>query len=285
MSMGYLATDPRNADVLFPYLNGEDLNSRPDGSASRWVIDFNDRSEEQAAFYELPYSQVVEQVRPERTRNADKGARDLWWRFLRPRPELRKAISGLSEVLVITRVSKTVMPIRVQTKQVFSDSMVVFACASYSDQAVLSSSLHQLWAITYGSTLETRIRYTPSDVFETFPRPEITDRLEQIGHSLSDVRHEIMIRRHLGLTKLYNLVNDRNVEAGSDRDIDHLRDIHIEIDEASIAAYGWNDVTPHHGFHAYRAAERWSLDPVSRTELLNRLLAQNHARAIREGGS
>ncbi|MGW7595373.1 Eco57I restriction-modification methylase domain-containing protein, partial [Streptomyces rubiginosohelvolus] len=32
--------DPRNEEVLFPYLNGEDLNSRPDCSASRWVINF-----------------------------------------------------------------------------------------------------------------------------------------------------------------------------------------------------------------------------------------------------
>jgi hypothetical protein len=32
--------DPRNRDVLFPYLNGEDLNSRPDQSPSRWVINF-----------------------------------------------------------------------------------------------------------------------------------------------------------------------------------------------------------------------------------------------------
>ena len=34
--------DPRNKDVLFPYLNGEDLNSRPDQSPSRWVINFFD---------------------------------------------------------------------------------------------------------------------------------------------------------------------------------------------------------------------------------------------------
>ncbi|MET9827062.1 DNA methyltransferase, partial [Streptomyces sp. NPDC006349] len=33
--------DSRNKDVLFPYLNGEDLNSRPDCSASRWVINFH----------------------------------------------------------------------------------------------------------------------------------------------------------------------------------------------------------------------------------------------------
>lgn len=34
--------DPKNRDVLFPYLNGEDLNSRPDQSPSRWVINFFD---------------------------------------------------------------------------------------------------------------------------------------------------------------------------------------------------------------------------------------------------
>ena len=34
--------DGRNREVLFPYLNGEDLNSRPDGSPSRWVINFFD---------------------------------------------------------------------------------------------------------------------------------------------------------------------------------------------------------------------------------------------------
>ena len=32
----------RNKDVLFPYLNGEDLNSHPDQSPSRWVINFFD---------------------------------------------------------------------------------------------------------------------------------------------------------------------------------------------------------------------------------------------------
>ena len=34
--------DPRNRDCLYPYLNGEDLNSRPDQSPSRWVINFHD---------------------------------------------------------------------------------------------------------------------------------------------------------------------------------------------------------------------------------------------------
>ncbi len=34
--------DPKNEEVLFPYLNGQDLNSSPNQSPSRWVINFKD---------------------------------------------------------------------------------------------------------------------------------------------------------------------------------------------------------------------------------------------------
>lgn len=37
-----IAQNPKNRNVLSPYLNGEDLNSRPDQSSSRWVINFHD---------------------------------------------------------------------------------------------------------------------------------------------------------------------------------------------------------------------------------------------------
>jgi hypothetical protein len=37
-----IAQNPKNKDCLFPYLNGEDLNSRPDQSPSRRVINFHD---------------------------------------------------------------------------------------------------------------------------------------------------------------------------------------------------------------------------------------------------
>src|SRR5690625_709458 len=123
----WIAVDAHNAEVLFPYLNGEDLNSRPDASASRWVIDFNDRSEAEAAKYELPYARVLERVKAERA-SKPKAVRDApWWLFLRARPAMRKATAGLSEVLVIARVSKTVMPLRVPTEQVFHEKVVVFA--------------------------------------------------------------------------------------------------------------------------------------------------------------
>ncbi|MBN1372593.1 MAG: hypothetical protein JW987_11700, partial [Anaerolineaceae bacterium] len=39
-----LATEAKYHEVIFPYLNGEDLNSRPDQSPSRWVINFGERT-------------------------------------------------------------------------------------------------------------------------------------------------------------------------------------------------------------------------------------------------
>jgi len=273
----WIAADPRNAEVLFPYLNGDDLNSRPDSSASRWVIDFGTRSRGDAETYHLPYVQVLDRVKPDRDKVKIVYRRENWWRFAAWAPSLRNAIAGMSEVLVITRHSKTVAPLRVPTNQVFSDALVVFATASYSDQAVLSSSLHQRWAITYGSTLETRVRYTPSDVFETLPRPKPSDRLMTVGHVLDEERRGIMLRRELGLTKLYNLVNDSAING--DVDVDRLRDIHAEVDEATAAAYGWNDIRLDHGFHQYRGMERFSISATARVELLDRLLAENHRRA------
>ena len=278
-AQSWIAADRRNAEVLFPYLNGEDLNSRPDASASRWVIDFNDRSEPDAAKYELPFARVLQLVRPEREAK-QKAVRDAaWWLFFRSRPALRRAIAELPEVLVIARVSKTVMPLRVPTGQVTSEACVVFATGSYSDQAVLSSSLHQLWAITYGSGMRNDPRYTPSDVFDTFPRPRPAALLDEIGRTLDTERREAMLRRDLGLTKLYNLVNNPSLSDSADPDVRRLREIHEELDREVIRAYGWDDLVVDHGFHEYRGMERWTVNPVVRAEILDRLLEENHRRA------
>ncbi len=279
----WIEADPRNGEVLFPYLNGEDLNSRPDCVPLRWVIDFNDRSEEAAKEYELPYQRVLEQVKPERARNKNRQRREIWWRFTRNAPAMREAIAELEEVLVIARVSKTVMPMRVSRSQVFHEKLVLFAEAGFADQAVLSSSPHQMWAIKYGTTMRVDPTYMPSSVFETFPRPEVNDQLSEIGEILDIERRETMLRRDLGLTKLYNLVNDPSVANSADSDVARLRQIHVGLDEAVMAAYGWDDVPLEHGFYTYRQMERWTVSPAARVEILDRLLEENHRRAAVQG--
>jgi hypothetical protein len=128
--------------------------------------------------------------------------------------------------------------------------------------------------------MRTDVRYTPSDVFETLPRPDATEALDAAGKSLDTSRREIMLNRELGLTKLYNLVN--NPEVVGDPDVDRMRELHVQVDEAVVAAYGWSDVELDHGFHTYRQARRWTIGPAARVELMDRLLEENQRRAAEE---
>lgn len=270
-------SDPSSVEVIKPYLGGEDLNSRPEANASRLVIDMGGKSESSALTFTACWDHLVEYVRPQRLAlDAKKYPRSVerWWEFDAARPGLFKAIRDLESAIVITRVSKTVMPLMCPTGQVFSDATVVFASDDFGELAYLSSTPHQSWAIKYGSGMRNDPRYTPSDVFETLARPGVTDRMRKLGKKLDEDRREIMLRRKLGLTPLYNLVN--SPEVTSDVDVSSLRQIHVEIDEAVLESYGWNDIDLDHGFHTYRQMERFTVSPSVRVEILDRLLEENH---------
>ncbi|MFG2174091.1 Eco57I restriction-modification methylase domain-containing protein [Streptomyces niveus] len=265
--------DPRNKDVLFPYLNGEDLNSRPDCSASRWVINFHDWSEERARSYPEVFSRVERDVKPERLKNNRKVRRERWWQYAERAPKLYQAIGDMDRVLVVARVSKTGLPLFVPTGQVISEATVVFATDRPADLALLSSSIHYAWAIARASSLKGDLRYTPSDVFETLPYLVPSMSMKAAGNNLERLRAELMGERRLGLTKLYNSFHDPIV---SDLDILNLRKIHQEIDCATVEAYGWTDLDFYHDFHETSRGIRYGINVSSQTEILDRLLELNH---------
>jgi hypothetical protein len=270
-----IARDSRNTEILFPYLNGEDLNQRPDCSARRWVINFHDWPQERAATYPECFDQIVRLVKPERARNKRPARRDRWWQFAERAPELYRAAEGLDRVIAIARVSKVVMPATVPTGQVISEMLVVFATDDPAMLALLSSAPHYWWAISRSSTLETRIRYTPTDVFETLARPVLTPEMSALGRQLDSYRQDLMLARQAGLTATYNLVHDPSCK---DLDITELRAIHTAIDEAAMRAYGWTNLLADgldHGFHDTRQGVRYTVGPVVRQEILDRLLELN----------
>ena len=279
----WFESEPQSVSVVHPYLSGEDVTSRPDASPSRWIIDFTGLRQEEAKEFPTPYLRVFEKVRPQREKSSRSVQKIPWWHYERPRPGMLMAIREMTEVLVLTITSKTMMPWRTETGKVFGNTLDVFANSSFDFQAVISSAPHQLWAIKYGYSMRKDPRYTPSGVFETFPRPENTGELAWIGRRLDVERRRVMLRRNLGLTKLYNLVNDPDISDSADPDVARLREIHVELDRAVMAAYGWDDVPLDHGFHTYRQMQRWTVSPAARVEILDRLLEENHRRAKAQG--
>jgi hypothetical protein len=267
--------DPRNADVLRPYVSGKDLNQRPDCSASRWAINFRDWPLEHAQDYPDCLEVVRRLVKPIRDRNKRAQRRERWWVYGEHAPGLYKAIDGLDQVLAIARVSNSLAPVRVPTGIVYAEKCVIFATDSFALLALLNSSPHIAWTLRYTSTLRTDINYSPSDVFLTLPRPESTAELQALGRQLDRLRRELMLARGWGLTKLYNRVHDPDCH----EDVIHeLRDIHVAIDEAVMRAYGWDDLDLKIGHHPTKIGIRWTVSKEARFELLDRLLEENHRR-------
>ena len=276
--------DPRNKDVLLPYLGGEDINQSPTQAAPRWVINFFDWLEEQARGYPDCFAIVEEKVKPERReRGADgefkkRGARaHLYWIHAERQPKLYRTIEPLVRVLAISRVSKVVQPVFVPTGQVLADSTVVFAYDDDFHFGVLTSGFHYRWALRYVSSLGTGPRYTPSDVFETFPQPAHIDAVASAGGELDAHRSRLMKDRDLGLTSTYNLVHDPDVQ--SDEGIQRLRELHVALDIAVRDAYGWDDLDLAHGFHEVRGqGVRFTFSPQASNRVLELLLELNRER-------
>lgn len=209
-----IAKNPKNKDVLFPYLNGDDLNNNPDQSPSRWVINFFDWSEEKARQYLDCYEILLRDVRAIRQQDNRKSYRDYWWQYAEKRRSLYDAISPLDQVLVACRVSKYVNHSFVKKGKVFDVANTVVARDICQEYALLQNSIHNEWAWRYASSLESRIRYLNVDCIDTFPFPQNLNtaqkhQLEQIGETYHEHRHQLTLGIQLGLTKNYNLFHSR----------------------------------------------------------------------------
>ena len=305
-----MRANSKSSEVLFRYLNGEDLNTSPDQSPSRWIINFADWPREKAEAVSPECFRIVEEkVKPERELNEySKRARECWWLYERLRPELYKRVAKFQRVLVVAQVSKTVAFAFVTPDKVLDAKLIVFAIEDWGRFAVLQSSFHYNWAWKYCTTMKTDLSYGPTRVFETFPFPPSFASsgetvLEQLGGHYYEHRRELMLKLQVGLTKTYNLFHDRElsvelvakeskqpvpVSGSAHADLLQLRALHVQMDQAVLAAYGWHqpsDAGPalalHHDFYEVdylpeNDRVRYTIHPDARKEILKRLLQLNH---------
>lgn len=236
--------DARNSDRIFPFLGGEDFNSSPTLSPSRFIIDFGEMGEAEARTWPQLFEIVERRVKPPRSVVSQRDRRELWWLYATRSPGFRAYISAHERCLGIPAVTEPVAFGFVTGNPVVSHSLVTFALDSNSAFAVLQSRVHVLWAWFFSSSLEDRLRYAPSDCFETFPFPsryEFNAALEAAGKAFYEFRAELMARNNEGLTRTYNRFHDPSENSP---DIIRLRELHTAMDRAVLDAYSWQDIRP-----------------------------------------
>ncbi|MEX1367321.1 MAG: DNA methyltransferase [Nannocystaceae bacterium] len=235
---------PSSADRIRPYLGGAEFNESPRHEPRRFVIDFEEMSLEAAGQWPELLHILRERVAPARARVAQRDRRELWWLHATRAPIVKKYLGKHRRCLACSQLSQHFGVSFVGAGLVFSLTLVLILFDDFSSFAVLQSRAHELWARFFGSSLEDRMRYTPSDCFETFAFPKLhveDDILQMTGESYYTYRADLMVRNDQGLTATYNRFHDPDETSP---DILKLRELHDQMDRAVLDAYGWTDIQP-----------------------------------------
>jgi hypothetical protein len=262
-----------NSDVVRPIYNGSDITRRWAGS---WVVDFAALEHFEAADYLAPFAYVEAEVKPVRVDNREVVRAEKWWRHGRSRPELRKALVGLTHFIATPETAKHRFFVKFPVTVAPEHSLIVIPRSDDATLGILSSRIHCTWALAKGGTLEDRPRYNASLTFETFPFPPGFDfnavtapedgAFQSIATAAADLNswrekwlnpegwltweitpeeqaagfppRPVPRPEHAAVWKKRTLTNLYNeMPAG-------LKLRQEVLDKAVAAAYGWNDYTP-----------------------------------------
>lgn len=261
-----------SAEVIFPYLTGRELLG--EFRIERWVIDFGSCDMIGAARFDSAFEHCRREVLPKvqqtyadalRTQSdmiqARKEHLDRWWQLWNRRDELTAELRALPRYLACSRVTRRPIMTFVSSSICPSDLVQVFGFADDYSFGILQSTIHFEWFRRNSSRLkiESDMRYSVRDVFETFPWPQgasflgpTTQQIEAVvkaSREILCVRREALKRMAGGLRALYRTLDLPGRSA--------LKDAHEKLDAAVRAAYNF----------------RSDVDPTQQLVGLNRLIA------------
>ncbi len=180
-----ISKDEKYAEVIFPYLNGDELLSGGGNPVPRSIIDFGSRSMHEAAYYKLAFEHLKKTVLPKWQANAEAEKKKIgkesgehqnrlrtWWLLKRTREAMLAAIAPLPRYIVCARVTKRPIFEFLSSGVRPDSSLTVFTFADDYSFGVLQSGIHWAWFTAKCSTLTERFRYTSDTVFDTFPWPQ-----------------------------------------------------------------------------------------------------------------
>lgn len=129
--------DPRNAERIFPYIGGEEVNADPEQKHRRYVINFGEFPLDEAGRWKDLLEIVEERVKPERDLDNRASYRNYWWQFAEKRGELATRLATVRSCFAVARVGQHAAFARLDSALVPSEQLVVFPVEEHSFFAVL----------------------------------------------------------------------------------------------------------------------------------------------------
>ena len=295
LSMPVNPNGKKNTWVLKPLWNAKDVTQRP---RDRWVIDFGiEMHLEEAMLFEAPFQYAATYVQPVRLRTRDDPVRKHWWRFGRPRIEMREAISHLTRYIATPAVAKHRLFVWIEQGVLPDQALLAFARDDDTTFGILHSRFHELWTLRLCTWLGkgNDPRYTPTTTFETFPFPAgLTPDIPAVAYA-ADPRAQRIAEAAKRLDNLRNQwLNPPDLVTRQPEVVAGYPDRLLPKNEAAATLLKQRTLTnlynerPVWLQHAHRAVDAavaeaygWAPD-LPDEDVLRRLLALNHARADTE---
>jgi hypothetical protein len=177
-----LRRSPKAVEVVYPYLNGREFLTSS-GELGRFVIDFGQRDQLEAAAYTNAFAWIRDNVLPDRQRKAKEGVDaggnlrphhkqflSRWWQLSFPRPELISQVAKLRRFIVCSRVTKRPVFVFVSPQIRPGDALSCFTFEDDYSFGILQSAAHWHWFLSKCSKLKADFRYSPESRAASSPQ-------------------------------------------------------------------------------------------------------------------
>ncbi|MDE0471276.1 MAG: N-6 DNA methylase [Ekhidna sp.] len=280
-ALKWLNKHPEYAEVLKPFLNGDELVASADSQPKRFVIDFTLHDVISASNFKEPFQRIESTVLPDRKtkgeRQQEENKRILnknpkakvnkhhinflnnWWKLSWGRDDMLRQRNSLVRYIVCPATTQRPIFEFISCSINPTHALILFTFEDYYSFGVISSGIHIEWFKARCSTLAEGLRYTANTVWDTFPWPqspseEQIEKVAEAARELHQTRTQYLKENNMTLRDMYRLLEKPGKNA--------IKELHRALDSAVTEAYGF--------------------DP--KTDILQELLSLNLAAAKKESG-
>jgi hypothetical protein len=163
-----------NSDVVRPWLNGKGITDR---NPHKFIVDFGERTQHDAALYQLPFEHVAKHVQPQRAKTRRERRRDRWWLHGETVPTWRSLMRSLTRYIATPRVAKHRLFVWASSATLPDARLYSFVTDEDWFFGLLHSRVHEVWTLAKVTWhgVGNDPTYSTESCFETFPFPQLDE--------------------------------------------------------------------------------------------------------------